>query len=145
MTDDISTETGPEMRAETSAVQAAAAPAEAAALKKGKDKKAKSEEGTDWLAELRSIALLVLAVLCFHSFIAKPFYIPSESMMPTMLVGDRLVVTKYAYGWSYVSPTIPIRPRSSAASSCAPANPGASACRSSRAGSGARCPSAATS
>ncbi len=111
MTDDTSTETG----AERSTVQAAAAPAEAEALKKGskKDKKAKSE-GTDWLAELRSIALLILAVLCFHSFIAKPFYIPSESMMPTMLVGDRLVVTKYAYGWSYVSPTIPIRPRSSA-------------------------------
>ncbi len=69
--------------------------------------KRKPQGGTDWIAELRSIALLILAVLTFHSFIAKPFYIPSESMMPTMLVGDRLVVTKYAYGWSYVSPTIP--------------------------------------
>jgi signal peptidase I len=46
-------------------------------------------------------------VLGFHSFIAKPFYIPSESMLPGMLVGDRLVVTKFAYGWSFVSPTIP--------------------------------------
>jgi signal peptidase I len=49
----------------------------------------------------------LLAVLGFHSFIAKPFYIPSESMMPTLLTGDRLVVSKYPYGWSYVSPTIP--------------------------------------
>jgi hypothetical protein len=29
-----------------------------------------------------------------HSFIAKPFYIPSESMTPNPLTGDRLVVTK---------------------------------------------------
>ena len=50
---------------------------------------------------------MLLAVLAFHSFIAKPFYIPSESMMPTLLTGDRLVVSKYPYGWSYVSPTIP--------------------------------------
>src|SRR5688572_2792434 len=28
-------------------------------------------------------------------------------MMPIMLKGDRLVVTKYPYGWSFVSPTIP--------------------------------------
>ena len=50
---------------------------------------------------------LLLAVLGFHSFIAKPFYIPSISMMPTLLVGDRLFVSKYPYGWSHVSPTIP--------------------------------------
>ena len=50
---------------------------------------------------------LILAVLGFHSFIAKPFYIPSESMLPGLEVGDRLVVSKYAYGWSFVSPTIP--------------------------------------
>jgi signal peptidase I len=85
----------------------AAPPAENGRKGRKKDK----PEGTDWWAEIKSIALLVLAVLGFHSFIAKPFYIPSESMMPTMLVGDRLVVTKYAYGWSYVSPSFHILPR----------------------------------
>ena len=63
--------------------------------------------GTDWWGEIKGIFWLLLVVLGFHSFIAKPFYIPSESMLPGMLVGDRLVVTKFAYGWSFVSPTIP--------------------------------------
>lgn len=62
-----------------------------------------SRPGTDWWGEIRSILLLILAVLGFHSFVAKPFYIPSESMMPGLLVGDRLVVSKYPYGWSYAS------------------------------------------
>ena len=57
--------------------------------------------------EIKGFALVIAAVLGFHSFIAKPFYIPSESMMPILLKGDRLVVSKYAYGWSFVSPTIP--------------------------------------
>ena len=65
-----------------------------------------------WKEELVSIFWLILAVLGFHSFIAKPFYIPSESMLPGLLVGDRLVVTKYPYGWSWVSPTIPSPERS---------------------------------
>ena len=38
---------------------------------------------------------MLLAVLAFHSLVAKPFYIPSESMMPGLLTGDRLVVTKF--------------------------------------------------
>ncbi len=59
----------------------------------------------NWWHEARSILLLVLAVLAFHSFVAKPFYIPSESMMPGLLTGDRLVVSKFPYGWSYVSPS----------------------------------------
>ena len=62
---------------------------------------------TDWWAEAKSIFWLILIVLGFHSFIAKPFYIPSESMLPGLRIGDRLVVTKFAYGWSFVSPTIP--------------------------------------
>ncbi|HEX6742524.1 MAG TPA: signal peptidase I [Sphingomicrobium sp.] len=57
--------------------------------------------------EIKGLLWVLLAVLAFHSFVAKPFYIPSESMMPGLLTGDRLVVTKYPYGWSYVSPTIP--------------------------------------
>lgn len=63
--------------------------------------------GTDWWAEAKGVFWLVLAVLGFHSFVAKPFYIPSESMLPGLMVGDRLVVNKFAYGWSFVSPTIP--------------------------------------
>ncbi|MCW6534930.1 signal peptidase I [Sphingomonas lycopersici] len=63
--------------------------------------------GIDWWGELRGMFWLIVAVLGFHSFIAKPFYIPSESMLPGLEVGDRLVVSKYAYGWSFVSPTIP--------------------------------------
>lgn len=61
---------------------------------------------TLWI-EIKGLFWLLLAVLAFHSFIAKPFYIPSISMMPTLLVGDRLFVSKFAYGWSFVSPTIP--------------------------------------
>lgn len=61
----------------------------------------------DWWAEAKGIFWLILAVLAFHSFIAKPFYIPSESMVPGLLVGDRLVVSKYPYGWSHASITIP--------------------------------------
>lgn len=68
-------------------------------------------EKPGWLAalwaEIKGLFWLLLAVLAFHSFVAKPFYIPSISMMPTLLVGDRLFVSKYAYGWSHVSPTIP--------------------------------------
>jgi signal peptidase I len=60
--------------------------------------------------EIKGLLWVLLAVLLFHSFVAKPFYIPSESMMPALLKGDRLVVTKYPYGWSWVSPSFHIFP-----------------------------------
>ncbi|MDN3645845.1 signal peptidase I [Pontixanthobacter aestiaquae] len=66
----------------------------------------------NWLAEFRGLALMLLAVLAFHSFIAKPFYIPSASMVPNLLVGDRLVVSKYPYGWSWASASFHLLPRS---------------------------------
>jgi signal peptidase I len=64
-------------------------------------------KGSALWREIKGLLWVLLAVLAFHSFIAKPFYIPSESMMPGLLKGDRLVVSKYPFGWSYVSPTIP--------------------------------------
>ena len=73
-------------------------------------KEEKKKGGTDWWGELKGIFWLALAGLAFHSFIAKPFYIPSESMMPILLKGDRLVVSKYPYGWSWVSPSFHILP-----------------------------------
>ena len=70
-----------------------------------------ASDKVDWLAELRGLALMLLAVVGFHSLIAKPFYIPSISMMPSLLVGDRLVVSKYPYGWSWVSASFHVLPR----------------------------------
>ncbi len=72
-----------------------------------------SGDGVNWLAELRGLALMLLAVVGFHSLVAKPFYIPSISMMPSLLVGDRLVVAKYPYGWSWVSASFHVFPRES--------------------------------
>ena len=45
------------------------------------------------------IGALVIAVL-IRSLIIQPFYIPSSSMEPTLLVGDRIFVSKYTYGYS---------------------------------------------
>jgi signal peptidase I len=65
----------------------------------------KEDKGSALWREIKGLLWVLLAVLAFHSFVAKPFYIPSESMMPGLLTGDRLVVSKYPYGWSWVSPS----------------------------------------
>ncbi len=65
---------------------------------------------TNWAHEIWQLFLLVLAVLAVHSFIAKPFYIPSGSMLPTLLIGDRLIVSKFPYGYSYLSPSVEVLP-----------------------------------
>jgi signal peptidase I len=63
-----------------------------------------------WRTEIRDWGAAALFVLALHSLIAKPFHIPSESMMPTLQVGDRLVVSKYPYGWSYASASFHLLP-----------------------------------
>ena len=69
-------------------------------------------EGLDWKAELRGLLLMLAAVLAFHSLVAKPFYIPSASMAPNLWVGDRLVVSKYPFGWNWASASFHLLPRS---------------------------------
>ena len=70
-----------------------------------------TQGSVDWKGELRGLAWMLLAVLGFHSLVAKPFYIPSASMAPNLWVGDRLVVTKYPYGWDWASASFHILPR----------------------------------
>ena len=72
---------------------------------------APTQDKVDWLGEVRGLAWMLLAVLAFHSFLAKPFYIPSISMMPNLLVGDRLIVSKYPYGWNWSSVSFHLLPR----------------------------------
>ena len=80
-------------------------------VKNVKKKQDDSDTKVDWIAEFRGLFLMLLAVLAFHSLVAKPFYIPSTSMMPTLYVGDRLVVSKYPYGWNWSSISFHLAPR----------------------------------
>ena len=48
----------------------------------------------------KTLFYALIIALIIRSLLIQPFYIPSSSMEPTLLVGDRLFVTKYSYGYS---------------------------------------------
>jgi signal peptidase I len=52
---------------------------------------------------LKSLAMLVVLAWILRSLIVAPFSIPSGSMLPTMMIGDYLFVSKWPYGYSRAS------------------------------------------
>jgi signal peptidase I, bacterial type len=54
-------------------------------------------------ANIRTIFWGVVIAIVIRSLVVQPFTIPSGSMIPTLLVGDYVVVSKYAYGYSRFS------------------------------------------
>jgi len=52
------------------------------------------------IENLKTLFYALIIAVIIRSLFLQPFYIPSSSMEPTLLVGDRLFVTKYSYGYS---------------------------------------------
>jgi signal peptidase I len=52
------------------------------------------------IENIKTLLYALIIALVIRSFLFQPFYIPSSSMEPTLLVGDRLFVSKYTYGYS---------------------------------------------
>lgn len=63
----------------------------------------KKSEGGGIGETIRTVVYAVLIAIVLRTFAYEPFSIPSGSMLPTLLVGDYLFVSKYSYGYSQYS------------------------------------------
>ena len=53
-----------------------------------------------FIENIKTLTYALIIAVIIRSLLIQPFYIPSSSMEPNLLVGDRLFVTKYSYGYS---------------------------------------------
>src|SRR3984885_8573223 len=62
----------------------------------------KAKEGGLW-ETVKVIIQALLIALVIRTLLFQPFNIPSGSLIPTLLIGDYLFVSKYSYGYSHFS------------------------------------------
>lgn len=82
----------------SSALSIRAAEGEKAAVQARKKLQEKLLRQPWWLEYTASFFPVIATVFFLRSFIAEPFRIPSGSMIPTLLVGDLILVNKFTYG-----------------------------------------------
>jgi len=64
-------------------------------------------KASSWRGQLVQLAAIVAVVFLAKGALAEPFYVPSGSMEPTLQIGDALLASKFAYGYS--SASLPIQ------------------------------------
>ena len=72
------------------------------------NKEGSSGKPVSWRAQAVQLAAIVAVVFVAKGAIAEPFYVPSGSMEPTLLIGDALVASKFPYGYGAASLPIQI-------------------------------------
>jgi signal peptidase I len=71
-----------------------AAPADSAEARKKRAKASRKKQGYEWLV---LVAASLAVALIVRGFLIQAFYIPSESMVPTLVKNDRVLVNKLSY------------------------------------------------
>ncbi|WP_213772302.1 signal peptidase I [Bradyrhizobium sp. dw_78] len=72
------------------------------------DKISAPAKASTWLDQALQLVAIVLIVFLAKGAIAEPFYVPSGSMEPTLMIGDALLASKFPYGYSDASLPIQI-------------------------------------
>lgn len=60
-------------------------------------------KSSGWLKSITDIVVILLIAMAAKTALAEPFYVPSGSMEPTLLIGDELLATKFPYGYGTAS------------------------------------------
>ena len=76
--------------------------------KSSTESKSDETKPTTWRGQAVQLLAIVLAVFVAKGAIAEPFYVPSGSMEPTLMIGDALLASKFPYGYSAASLPIQI-------------------------------------